>query len=64
MAILGVAVVLVTLLIVVPVFSSAIPIWVKLLIALPILGGGILLAVVIKDRYREAPHDKYKDIER
>ena len=64
MSILGVAVVLITLLIVIPLFgSSEVAGWVKILIVLPILGGGILLAIVIRDRYRDSQGDKYKNIE-
>lgn len=64
MSILGVTVVLITLLIVVPLFgSSDVAGWVKILIVLPILGGGILLAIVIRERYRDSQGDKYKNIE-
>ena len=64
MSILGVAIVLITLLIVIPLFgSSDIPGWLKILIVLPVLGGGILLAIVIRDRYRDSQGDKYKNIE-
>ena len=64
MSILGVTVVLITLLVVVPLFgSSDVAGWVKILIVRPILGGGILLAIVIRERYRDSQGDKYKNIE-
>lgn len=64
MSILGVTIVLITLLIVVPLFgSSDVAGWVKILIVLPILGGGILIAIVIRDRYKDSQSDKYKNIE-
>lgn len=64
MSLLGVTVVLITVLIVLPLFGSTeVAGWVKALIVLPILGGGILLAIVIRDRYRDSQGDKYKNIE-
>lgn len=61
---LGVAVLVITVLFIIPIFGSPeVPGWAKFLIALPFVGGCILLAVVIKDRYQDSKHDKYKDIE-
>lgn len=64
MSILGVTIVLLTLLVVIPLFGSPdVPGWIKILIVLPIIGGGILLAIVIRDRYQDSQGDKYKNIE-
>ena len=37
--------------------------WVKILVAIGLLGAVLLLAVVVRDRWREQKTDKYKDIE-
>ena len=42
---------------------SPIPIWVKILAVVGILGFALLMASVIRDRLKAQKDDKYKDIE-
>lgn len=42
---------------------SPIPIWVKILAVIGILGFALLMISVIRDRLKERKTDKYKDIE-
>lgn len=39
------------------------PGWIKLLVAVGLLGVGLLCVVVIRDRIKEHKTDKYKDVE-
>ena len=43
--------------------ASPIPIWVKLLAVVGIVGFVLLMASVIRDRIKDHKDDKYKDIE-
>ena len=43
--------------------APLVAIWLKLLVAIALLGGALLLFSVIRDRWREHKTDKYKDIE-
>ena len=64
MALLGCVVLVVAILVFMPIVTSeAVPTWVKLLLLVAILGGGILFTKVIRDRYHDSQSDKYKDIE-
>lgn len=40
-----------------------ISVWVKLLVAIGLIGGSLLLIVVIRDRIKEHKADKYKDVD-
>ncbi len=42
---------------------SPIPIWIKILAVVGILGFALLMASVIRDRFKAQKDDKYKDIE-
>ena len=44
-------------------FDPNVPMWIKALLVIGLIGGVILLVVVIRDRLREAKDDPYKDIE-
>lgn len=43
--------------------APMVAIWLKLLVAIGLLGGAFLLFSVIRDRWLEVKKDKYKDIE-
>ncbi len=43
--------------------AAAIAAWLKILVAIGLLGFGLLCTVVVRDRLQESKSDKYKDIE-
>lgn len=43
--------------------AAPIPIWIKLLAVVGLVGFALLMASVIRDRFKAQKHDKYKDIE-
>lgn len=43
--------------------ASPIPVWIKLLAVVGIVGFALLMASVIRDRFKDRKDDKYKDIE-
>ena len=43
--------------------TPGLPVYIKLLVVAGVIGFGLLLIVVIRDRIQEHKNDKYKDIE-
>ena len=62
-SILGIVAVVGAGYVIVMLLAAPIPIWVKLLAVVGLVGFGLLMASVIRDRLKSQKHDKYKDIE-